>query len=203
MCVFHPGEASCPCTSIPCSNFSFHGMEVFSLMVGYGNFADLRQGVCWNGLNLVLWLSSLPLNSSEGSHEGLRPESCWEFLWPWDRYGWFSAGEPARGLVLCTHTLLSSLRKCTPCTQKARDLLPHLPIHVKKIYLILLNLYLVWKALAQLKKQMLICIDSAELLQQSHWKSISYLRRQIEQDKSRANLFLLKPFVNTYWEAEN
>lgn len=59
-------------------------------------------------------------------------------------------------------------------------------------------LYFVRKALAQLKKQMLGCIDSTELFQQSHWKSISYLRRQIEQDKSRANLFLLKQFVNTY-----
>lgn len=50
---------------------------------------------------------------------------------------------------------------------------------------------------------MLVCIDSAGLLRQSHCKSIIYLRRQIEQDKSRANLFLLKQFVNTYWEAEN
>lgn len=120
MCVFHPGETSCPCTSIACSNFSFHGIEIFSLLVGHGNFAELRQGVCINGLNLVLWLSSLPLNSSEGSHEGLRAESCWEFQRAWNRDGWFSAGDPARGSVWCTHTLPSSLAKCTPCTQKAR-----------------------------------------------------------------------------------
>lgn len=109
----HPGETSCPCTSIPCSNFSLHRIERISLVVGCGNFAKLRQGICINGLILALWPSSLPLPASEVM-------KAWE-LSPAGHFRGFGRemGDfqleslPGVWFYGHTHTLLSSLAKCT------------------------------------------------------------------------------------------